>query len=238
MIQPLLAVVIDVTLWLAVFHSSGAITIGGFGQNDYLAYVIWSAFVARITTTWMYEFRMIEEIELGTINSLLTRPISFFQYYLSQFMGYKLITTAISLAFPFVAIALLRLPTDFSRVVPALALVLYYLLLVHTLSFCVATLAFKFNKVSSLTHAKNLTLWLLSGELFPLDLLPEPWKGWLIAMPFSSAVYIPVAYLTGRANLDLLITGFLSTTAGIAAFGAIGYHLWKTGLRNYSGTGA
>jgi ABC-2 type transport system permease protein len=237
-LQPALSVLIDVTLWLAVFRSTGATTIGGFTENDYLAYVLWASFIARITSTWMYEFRMIEEVESGTINGLLVRPLSFFEYYLSQFMGYKLITTVISLLFPFAAVFLFRLPTDFSRAIPAFGLVVYYLLLVHTMSFCIATLAFRFNKVGSLTVAKNLALWLFSGELFPLDLLPEPWRSWFIAIPFSNAAYVPVGYLTGRVGPEVLATGFMSTTVGLFFFGAAGWWLWRTGLRTYSGTGA
>ena len=221
-----------------MFHSTGALTIGGFAREDYLAYVLWASFIARITSTWMYEFRMIEEVEMGTVNSLLTRPVSFYEYYLSQFMGYKLITSVISLLFPFAAIWLLGLPTDFSRAPAAFLLVVYFLFLVHTLSFCIATLAFRLNKVSSVTVAKNLALWLFSGELFPLDLMPEPWKSWFIAFPFSNAVYVPVAYLTGRVDASVLMQGFLSTTIGLAFFGALGWWSWKSGLRTYSGTGA
>lgn len=236
--QPALSVLIDITLWLAVFRSTGAATIGGFTENDYLAYVLWASFIARITSTWMYEFRMIEEVEMGTINGLLVRPLSFFEYYLSQFMGYKLITSVISLLFPVAAIFLFKLPTDYSRALPAFGLVVYYLFLVHTMSFCIATLAFRFNKVSSLTVAKNLALWLFAGELFPLDLLPEPWKSWFLAMPFANAAFIPVGYLTGRIGPEVLLNGFASTTAGLVLFGGLGYWLWHSGLRSYSGTGA
>ncbi|RZA09340.1 MAG: ABC transporter permease [Proteobacteria bacterium] len=237
-LQPALTVLIEVTLWLAVFRSIGADTIGGFTQNDYLAYVLWASFIARITSTWMYEFRMIEEVEMGSINGLLVRPMSFFEYYLSQFLGYKLITTVVSLLFPVAAVFFFKLPTDFSRALPAFGLVIYYLLLVHTMSFCIATLAFRFNKVASLTVAKNLSLWLFSGELFPLDLLPEPWRGWFVACPFANAVYVPVGYLTGRVGADTLLTGYASTTVGLVFFGGLGWWLWRSGLRQYSGTGA
>lgn len=226
------------TLWIAIFSSSGVTEINGFGKEHYLAYVLWAAFIGRITTTWMYEFRMIEEIEMGTVNSLLARPVSFFEYYLSQFMGYKLITSAIFLVFP-VAIGLyFGMPVELGRLAATLALVFYFLFFVHTLSFCVACLAFRLNKVSSLTVAKNLGLWLFSGELFPLDLVPEPWRSWMIALPFSNSVYVPVAYLTGRGGSELLLQGFLSTTYGLIVVGLLAVYLWRSGLRRYSGTGA
>lgn len=238
MLQPVLATLIEITLWVAIFASAGTTEIAGFGREYYLAYVLWAAFVGRISSTWMYEFRMIEEIEMGTVNSLLARPVSFFEYYLSQFMGYKIVTSAISLVIPICVCFFFALPMDFQRLPGTLALVIYYLFFVHTLSFCIACLAFRLNKVSSFTVAKNLGLWLFSGELFPLDLMPGAWKEIAISLPFANAVYIPVAYLTGRADHQLLLQGFASTTIGIAVLGVVAAMLWKSGLRNYSGTGA
>lgn len=237
-LQPLLGGIVEVILWIAVFKSSGALEIAGFSQNAYLSYVLWGAFVARITSNWMYEFRMIEEIESGSVNSVLVRPISFYEYYLSQFMGYKVATSAFSLLVPAAAVLYFKLPFEWHRLPVALSLVLYYLIFVYTISFWISSLAFKLNKVFSFTVAKNLCLWLLSGELFPLDLLPEPWKGLLIFLPLSNSVYIPVAYLTGRIDFSYIVMGFISTSLGIIFMGFISYHSWNTGLKKYTGTGA
>lgn len=43
---------------------------------------------------------MIEEIESGTVDGIIVRPISFYEYYFSQLMGYKFITTLTSLLIP------------------------------------------------------------------------------------------------------------------------------------------
>lgn len=85
-IQPSATSLIELTLWLAVFKSSGQTLINGFPFEAYVGYAVWAAFVGRVTSTWMYEFRMMEEIDSGSINSSLVRPMSFFEYYLSQFM--------------------------------------------------------------------------------------------------------------------------------------------------------
>jgi ABC-2 type transport system permease protein len=236
--QPVLSSLIEVLLWFAVFRSVSSETVAGFGREYYLAYAVWAAFVSRITSNWMYEFRMIEDIESGAVNTLLARPTSFFEYYLSQFLGYKAITSAISLLVPLAVVVWFGLPTQLARLPGTLALAAWYLVLVHCMSFCVSTIAFRLNKVSGFTMAKNLGLWLFSGELFPLDLIPEPYRAWLTAQPFANAVYVPVGYLTGRLGTETLLTGFVSTAGGIAFFGGLGAWLWFRGLRTYSGTGA
>lgn len=223
---------------MAIFAVSSSDTIGGFTKEYYLSYVLWTAFIARLTSSWMYEFRMIEEVESGSINGLLVRPMSYFEYYLSQLMGYKAIVVVFSLIFPMILGSIFNFPILWERLPGTLALVFYYLVLVHILSFMISTVAFHLNKIYSLTVAKNLGLWLFTGELFPLDLLPEPWKSIIINLPFANAVYIPVGYLTGRIGTDMLLHGFMTNTLGIAVFGTISYGMWKWGLSKYAGTGA
>ncbi len=237
-VQPTITTGIEILLWIAVFAGAATAEIAGFPREYYLSYALWAAFFARIGTSWMYEFRMIQEIDTGTVNSLLVRPLSFYEYYFSQLMGYKFITTVISLIVPIVAVLIFSLPTDLKRLPLSIALEFYYLVLVHSISFVVASSAFFLNKVYAFTGAKNLTLWLLTGELFPLDLIPEPYRGWFIALPFSAGVFVPVGYLTGRLEVGQVWQSFMSVTIGIVLVNILGLALWKKGLRIYAGTGA
>lgn len=238
LIQPTIVGLVEITLWLAFFSSTGQVELMGFGKEHYLAYAFWAAFVARISTSWMYETQMIEEVETGTINSVLVRPISFFEYYLGQLMGYKALTTMISMVVPIAICLSISLPVDLLRLPLALTLVFYYLILVHILSMIIASLGFFFTRIHHLTVAKNITLWMLTGEFFPLDLAPEPFRSALVALPFSSAVYRPVGYLTGRLDASAVLEGFLSVTIGILVLGPLAAWLWLKGRRRYSGTGA
>lgn len=237
-IQPFLTGLIEVTLWSAILASTSTGSLGGFGRASYLAYALWAAFFARISANWMYEFKMLDEIETGTVNSVLARPISFYEYYLGQFLGYKILTTAISFLVPIAICIAIPGPTLLSRLPLACALTLFYLIFAHTISFSIASLGFFFNRVFSLTMAKNIALWVLGGELFPLDLVPDPFRRWLIALPFASAVYIPVGYVTGRFDEKVVFEAFGSVAIGLVCLGAVAATLWTTGRRRYSGTGA
>ncbi len=228
-------------LWFAIFSTrsaGGDQNINGMGMNSYLAYALWAAFFARISANWAYEFRMSDEIESGSINSLLTKPMSFFEYYLFQLLGHKAVTTFFSLMIPLALSMALPWPMNLSRIPLAIILVFYYLVLVHLIAMCVTTTGFFINRTGSITVAKNLILWLLTGELVPLDIVPSPWKEYLLVLPFSSGVYYPVAYITGRIGHREMLTGFLSVTAGIIVVGSFMVFYWRQGLRKYVGTGA
>lgn len=237
-VQPLMTTGIEILLWFAVFQGAHASTINGFGREYYLSYALWGAFFARIAASWMYEFRMIEEISSGSINGLIVRPMSFYEYYLSQLMGYKFITTVISMIVPIIAAYWLNFPTVYSRIPLATLLCFYYLILVHTISFIVSSIAFHLTKISSFTVAKNLLLWILTGELFPLDLIPDPYKNWLITLPFSSGVFLPVGYITQRVSHQQVMQGFVSVSIGLIVLNLLGAFLWKRGMASYTGTGA
>ena len=237
-VQPAMTTGIEMLLWVAIFTGAQATEIAGFGREYYLSYALWSAFFARIAASWMYEMRMVQEIESGSINGILVRPMSFYEYYFSQLMGYKFVTTAVSLTIPFLAALIFDLPTHFLRIPLAILLCMYYLILVHSISFVISTCAFFLNRITSFTVAKNMALWVLTGELFPLDLVPDGIRQVLLALPFSSGVYIPVAYLTGRADISLVYHGFISVTVSLVIVNALGAWFWRKGLRSYVGTGA
>lgn len=229
---------VEVVLWMAIFASINKTELLGFSREAYLSYALWAAFFARVSATWMYEFRMIDEIDSGRVNSVLIRPISFFNYYLGQFLGYKILTGGVSFLIPLVVSFMIPSHIHIDRLPLAIALLLYYLILVHTLSFSVASLAFFWNRVGSITVAKNLMMWILMGELFPLDLVPDPYKALFMSLPFRNGVFVPVGYLTGRLGFTDVMHGFVSTTIGIVFFALIGGIIYKRGRQVYTGQGA
>lgn len=213
-------------------------TLGGFGREYYLAYALWANFVGRVTTNWMYEYSMLEDIDSGRVNSILVRPISYYEFFLSQFMGYKLFVGLASFAFPALACYLLNASIHFDRIPLMILYCTYYLIFVHTVSFCVACMAFFMNRAYSFTGIKNMAIWVLAGEMIPLDLYPEPIKSFMVYSPFASGVYVPVGFITGRFGYEYLTQSLISVTVGILVMGVFARFLWHKGLQSYTGTGA
>lgn len=238
MVQPLITASVETTIWFAILSNTPGNTLGGFSKEYYLAYAFWANFVGRVTINWMYEFVMLDEIDSGRVNSILMRPISYYEFFLAQFVGYKLLTASCSFFIPIVGCYFLGVPVSIEKVFLALALISIYLIFVHTLSFSVACLAFFINRAQSFTGIKNMIIWVMSGELIPLDLYPDYLKNILIHSPFASGVYIPVGYITGRVSDDLFKQSFLSIFFGIIVAGVLAHWLWTKGLKVYSGTGA
>jgi ABC-2 type transport system permease protein len=238
LIQPLITAGVEWVLWRALFVSNQLKSLGDFPAESYYVYAILSGFFSRVGSNWMYEFRMIEEVESGNINQIMIRPMSFYSYYWSQFFTYKLMTILFSLWIPLAVAFTMGWPLHFSRLPWILMSMSLYLWLIYSLSFMMSLLAFKLTKVSSFTVAKNLALWLLSGELFPLDLLPSAVRDVFLQLPFCHAVYIPVAYLTGRIDTLLFYTATAKLVVWCLVFWWVSQKLWSYMVKDYTGTAA
>jgi ABC-2 type transport system permease protein len=237
-LQPVMSTGIELALWSTILTVGGLTQLNGFSRASYLSYILWAIFVGRTTANWAYEMEMDDEIESGQVNVILLRPISFYEYYLSQFVGYKFSTLLVSFGCPLLVTAFFPTTVIWSRFPTMLALIFFYLFFVHTLSFCVACLGFFITRVKGITGLKNMALWVLTGESFPLDLIPEPYKGWVLHLPFAGGVYYPVAYLTGRIGAAELRQAFVSVGGGLLIMIVVAAVMWRRGLREYSGTGA
>lgn len=237
LLTPLIGFGIEAAFWLGIFRISGQEMVGGFSQAQYLTYLLW--LITQVgSPNWRFDRIMISEINSGAVNTLLIRPGSFYEFHLWQFLSFKLLTLVTSLPLLLLIAYSWQLPLILGHLIPAICLGICYLLLIYTVNFAVACLAFSFDHVYSLNTTKNMIIWFLSGELFPLDLLPSPLKEWLIYLPFSCGVYIPAGYISGRISTELFLQSFVSVLLGCIFFGWLGRILWMRGLRRYSGTGA
>lgn len=234
---PLFGYGVEAAFWMGIFHVSGKDLVAGFSEAQYLTYLLW-LMTQLGSANWRFERLMINEINSGGVNALLVRPGSFYQFHFGQLLGMKLLTLVCSLPLLLLIAWWWQLPLVLGRLLPAIGLGVCYLFMIFTLNFAIACLAFSFDHVFSMNTTKNMVVWLLAGELFPLDLLPSPWKEWFIYLPFSSAVYIPASYISGRISTDLFLQSFVSVFVGCVFFGVLARLLWVRGLRRYSGTGA
>ncbi len=104
-----------------------------------------------------------------------------------------------------------------------------YVVVMFSLHFAVISMSFFYDHVYSLNNTKNMIIWFLTGELFPLDLLPSPYREWVIQLPFSCGTYLPAAYLTGRISTEAFLQGFVSLGMGAIVFGLLARFVWRKG---------
>lgn len=236
-IIPICIFLVEAAFWTGLIHASGSPLLANFPLSYYLGYFLW-LILQLGSINWSFERIMIAEINSGAVNSLLLRPSSFFEYHLGQLLGQKLIVVLMMTPVVFLIAWIWDLPFHVERFPAALLMGFSYVILIFSLHFAVASMAFFLDHVYSLNTTKNMIIWFLSGELMPLDLMPSPLREWVIALPFSCGIYLPAAYVSGRITTEVFMRGFISLCIGGMVFGLFARFLWKSGLRRYGGTGA
>lgn len=234
---PLCYFLVEAAFWTGLIEASGNELLGGFPARYYIGYFLYTILQLGVMN-WRFERAMIAEINSGAVNALLLRPSSFFEYHMGQLLGQKLLTAVAML--PVISFIAWKwdLPFHPERLPVVFLMGVCYIILLFSLHFAVASMAFFYDNVYSFNNTKNMMIWILTGELMPLDLLPSPLREWVIALPFSCGIYIPAAYLSGRIDTYAFMKGFISLAVGGVVFGLIAQFVWKKGLRRYSGTGA
>ncbi len=59
---------------------------------------------------------------------------------------------------------------------------------------------FWFLEVTSLLYIVMTLNFFISGQMLPLDLLPQPWSGLLKALPFQYMAYFPAVVFLGKVQ--------------------------------------
>nr|MBO2494435.1 ABC transporter permease [Clostridia bacterium] len=119
-----------------------------------------------------------------------------------------------------------------------LALILGFLLNA-LFSFIIGLLSFWLTEIWGIAAIRNLLTGLLSGAIFPLDLLPSKIESIMLMTPFPYITYIP-SKLICDANFDIEIVnkGLLISLVWVLILGFIVFLLMKNGLKKYTSHGA
>jgi ABC-2 type transport system permease protein len=92
-------------------------------------------------------------------------------------------------------------------------------------------------EVSSLLFVYMLFSFFLSGHMFPLDMLPEPWHSIVELTPLKFLAYFPAAVLLGKIEGRELAIGIGVEAAWVVFFIILSRVLYLRGTRRYSAFG-
>ncbi|MCA9217360.1 MAG: ABC-2 family transporter protein, partial [Planctomycetales bacterium] len=89
----------------------------------------------------------------------------------------------------------------------------------------------------SLLFVYMLFSFFLSGHMFPLDMLPEPWNEIVEWLPLRYLAYFPAAVFLEKIEGPDLIRGLIIEVAWIVFFICLSRAMLSRGIKRYSGFG-
>lgn len=227
-------------LWGAAY--SGQHDIGGFNFRETMSYFLCLVIANYLISAFNEDYQIGEEIRGGTINQFITKPIDYYCYRLTIFFANRLVT-AVVVAVPILAcLPLLAeyLPhgIDGWRWVAVVPSIVLSAMIQFSIAYCFGLLAFWFLEIQSIIILSFAIETLLSGQVFPLDLMPKALFTISQWLPFYYQAYFPVAIVTGRVpDLAAAQHGILIQVGWVVLFVIGARILWHRGLRRHTAVG-
>jgi ABC-2 type transport system permease protein len=214
-------------------------TIAGFTTSDFVLYYLCMLLLGSfITSHIMWELAM--EIKEGQFTTQLLRPMSIYQVNFFRNLSWRVIRTCLFAPFFVLLLYLYRDLLGDAKVYVGWEFWASFFM-GHLVSFSfvmmMAMFALFTEEVISIFELYYIPMLFLSGQLFPISVLPDWAQTAARAMPFYFTTGAPTEILIGRVSGQSIFQ-----VLGMQAFWIVFCYgasrvLWAKGLRYYSGVG-
>lgn len=231
MIPPL----ISLFIWSA---AAGEGAVKGMDRGAFVAYYLLVIIVNQITYA-QSNWTVGDVIRYGGLNAWLLRPIPPLYNILSSEVAGKFVYLIFTI--PVVVVLALVLKPVFvvsgqNALLFFLALALAWMLRTFW-GLWVALLAFWATRADALLAVQDSLVFLLSGVIAPVSLLPGVMQPLAVVLPFRYMIGFPVEVLSGSLKGEELLLGFAIQLAWTGLALALSWLTWRTGAKRYSAVG-
>jgi ABC-2 type transport system permease protein len=236
-----LPMITTILLWQAIYAGSQKTELAGFKYNEMIAYLLLTNISRMFSSMPGLAGGIAREIREGTIKRYLVQPIDMIGYLVAYRVAHKMTYIITSFIPYFILFFLCRGFFDGFPDALTLAAFAVSLILSFVVGFffeaCVGMVGFWFLEVTSLLYIVMTLNFFISGHMLPLDLLPQPWRGLLLVLPFQYMAYFPAVVFLGKVKGTTLVLHLLGELAWAMIFVVLARFLYRLGLRRYSAFG-
>jgi ABC-2 type transport system permease protein len=236
-----LPVLTTILLWEAIFAGSGKEEISGFSRKQMIAYLLLIHISRMFSSMPGLAAGITRDIRDGTLKKYLLQPIDLLGYLVSYRAAHKAAYIATS-SLPY-ALLFLLCHRYFDHFPDPLTLAAYLVslffgfLIGFYFEAAIGMIGFWFLEVTSLLYIVNTVNFVISGQMFPIDLLPPFWATLLRSLPFQYLAYFPATIFLGKTTGSALVYGLLCEMAWTLVFIVLARWFYRLGLRRYSAFG-
>src|SRR5437879_5029955 len=219
-----LPMVTTILLWQAIYAGAGQDTIAGFTHRQMIAYLLLVHVGRMFSSMPGLAYGIARDIREGTLKKYLLQPLDMQIYLLAYRAAHKtayIATTSIPYGILFFICRdyFRELATPTPELIAAfIASLILAFIIGFFFETCMGMVGFWFLEVSSLMYVVNTVNFFVSGQMFPLDLLPSWLAVPLKLLPFQYLAYFPTAVLVGKVEGAAIWHGLLAELAWAAAF--------------------
>jgi ABC-2 type transport system permease protein len=244
-----LPIVTQVFLWTAVFAATSRPDIAGYSRNDIIAYYLLTMVTRAFSSMPGLAGGISRSIRDGSVKKYLVQPVDYVAFLLAARVAHKLVYYAVAI-FPFAAVFWLCRDTfppvpDAATIAAFLVALGLSFLLGFFMEATLGMLGFWVLETSSIVFAYMLVQYLLSGHMFPIDMLagiPTGIGGVSVAdvvrwLPFEFTAYFPAAVWLGKVRGAELVRSLAVEVAWVVIMAVACRLAWWRGTRRYAAFG-
>lgn len=242
-----LPIITQIYLWWAIFQSINpsdpdAGRLAGYSFQDMVAYYLLTMVGRAFSSMPGLSSSIAVKIRDGEIKKFLVQPVDLITFLFWSRVAHKIAYYMVAFV-PF-AIVFFLCRSYFANGLPdfwTLAAFVASLLLSFALGFyleaCIGLVGFWMLEVSSLLFVYMLFQFFLSGHMFPLDIIPDPWRTIVNYLPIKYLAYFPAAVFLGKVQGGALVLDLAMLLGWTLFFMAMSQVIYWRGLKRYSGYG-
>ncbi len=244
-----LPIVTQVFFWGAIFAAAGQLKLAGYSENEFIAYFLLTMITRAFSSMPGLASGVAREVREGTIKKYLIQPIDLVGFLLLSRIAHKLVYYVVALL-PFALVFYLCRGyfedgwPDAKTMAAYIASLLMAFLLGFFLECAIGMISFWFLEVSSLLFVYMLFNFILSGHMFPLEVLEEiegplgaTIRGVVDFLPLKYLAYFPSAVFLKKVKGPELVEGLLMQFAWLMFFIIVCRVAYARGVKRYSGYG-
>ncbi len=229
-----------VFIWQAIFESKHT-PINGYDFQEMIFYFLLVVFIDNLITPTEDEWQIAGEIRDGKISAYLIKPMSYLGYRISTYLSYRLLYIAI-VFLPIVGLAwffrdAIRLPAQAWTWPAFLLSTLMAAGLQFFIAYSVAMIAFWILEISTIVFLIYSFEYFLSGNVFPLDIMPAWLQPFIKWSPFTYQLFFPVQVAMERVQGEALAQGLTIQAGWLVIAYCSAQLLWARGVRKYQAFG-
>lgn len=242
-----LPIVTQIFLWWAIFQSLDpdspkTASLSGYTFQDMVAYYLLTMVGRAFSSMPGLSSSIALKVRDGEIKKFLVQPVDLISFLFWSRVAHKLAYYTVAIL-PFALVFFLcrdyftsGWPAPEVMVAFVCSLVLSFALGFY-LETCIGLVGFWMLEVSSLLFVYMLFQFFLSGHMFPLDILPEPFATIVSYLPIKYLAYFPAAVFLGKITGTALALDLSMLFGWTLFFFGLSRLLYRAGLKRYSGFG-
>jgi len=227
-------------IWWTIAKGAPGGEVNGYTGVDFVSYFFGVTLVNQLTQAWDAWY-IDQWIADGELNHRLTRPMHPMHESIADNIAYKARTATVIVAL-WITISIVwpdaRLPLDWQQLGLAAIAIVLGAAIKFLNSFTIGLLGFWTTRAMSLVELQMAVGMFLSGEIAPVDLLPQPIRIVAHALWFPYVLAFPVQLLAGYGDEHMAVwQGFLGQIIWLVIWWIAFRIMWKRGLKHYGAVG-